>query len=125
MLVDDNPDDNFFHTRVIKKNLPDATIIVKTDGLQALEYLKNRKPEEPQPEIIFLDINMPVMNGWDFLNEYEELDKEIKGKVVVIMLTTSEHPDDIRRARERGVPLEFKNKPLTREMLMKVLESYS
>jgi len=125
MLVDDNPDDNFVHERVIKKNMTQTSIITKTSALEALEYLKGRASHnESHPDLIFLDINMPGMNGWEFLEEYKKLDKELQSRVIVVMLTTSDDPDDKRKAHLLGVPFDFQTKPLTKEMLESVLEKY-
>jgi len=125
MLVDDNPDDNFIHERVIKKNMNGIQIVSKSSGLEALEYLKSKSAHhESHPDLIFLDINMPGMNGWEFLEEYKKLDKEFQSRVVVVMLTTSDDPDDKMKAKMMGIPFDFKTKPLTKEMLEYVLEMY-
>ena len=125
MLVDDNQDDNFFHERVIKKNNAADLVLTKTSALDALEYLKSKKNiENTHPDLIFLDINMPGMNGWEFLEEYNKLDKELQSQVIVVMLTTSENPDDKKKAKSLNILSDFKIKPLTKEMLEEIIEKY-
>lgn len=125
MLVDDNKNDNFFHTRVIRKYNPSIVVIAKESGEEALEHLRNKNTNlENHPDIIFLDINMPGMNGWEFLEEYENLDKELQTKMIVVMLTTSENPDDYAQAKKHNILSAFKTKPLTKEMLDEVFEKY-
>ncbi len=78
-MIDDNSDDNFFHTRVIKKSDAADIVIAKQNGLDALNYLKSKKDsEDTHPDLIFLDINMPGMNGWEFMEEYNKLDEKFK-----------------------------------------------
>ena len=112
MLVDDNKHDNFYHERIIKKSLEDVTIVVKTDGLKAIQYLLERKNSgDPKPNLILLDINMPVMNGWEFLDEYNKLDPSLQSDALVIMLTTSANPSDIQKTNENQVATDYKTKP--------------
>jgi CheY-like chemotaxis protein len=121
MLIDDNEDDNFIHQIVLKRADASHKIQIAESGMEALEYLKKGKDI---PELIFLDINMPRMNGWEFLEEYKLLDKDQKAEVVVIMLSTSVNPAD----REKAISIEevrgFKSKPLSREMLDEVLDRF-
>jgi len=125
MLVDDNPDDNFFHERVIKKNKAAEIVVAKQTGLAALEYLRLMKDDESlHPQLIFLDINMPGMNGWEFLVEYDKLDQKSKSHAIVVMLTTSENPDDKMKAKAMNLASDFKIKPLTAEMIEGILEKY-
>ena len=125
MLVDDNNDDNFFHERVIRKIDCADAIVVKQTAKEAIEFLKQKEQHaDLHPELIFLDINMPGMNGWEFLQEYENLDPSLKARIVVVMLTTSENTDDKVKAESYGFLADFKNKPLTKEMLTEVLEKF-
>lgn len=122
MLVDDNSDDNFIHERAIKKTHLTCVITAKTSASAALEYLKSQ--EHPRPDLVFLDINMPGMNGWDFLEEYSRLEEGLQSRVVIVMLTTSENPDDQRRARSWGFVTDFIAKPLTKEIMNGIVSRY-
>lgn len=123
MLIDDNPDDNFYHERIIKKSNAAEIVISQNTGESALEYLKQKKDNnQAHPELIFLDVNMPGMNGWDFLQEYEKLDKHLQSRAIVVMLTTSENPDD--RMKAMTIVPDFKTKPLTAQMLEEIINKH-
>jgi CheY-like chemotaxis protein len=125
MLIDDNADDNFIHERVIRRCGAAEAVVVKQTGTSALEYLRsNGTGGYLHPSLIFLDINMPGMNGWEFLAEYERLDASLKNSVVVVMLTTSDNPDDRAKASAMNVATDFQTKPLTREMLEDIMGKY-
>jgi CheY-like chemotaxis protein len=125
MLIDDNPDDNFFHERIISKCQAAEKVIAMESATTALAYIKSRKDtDEPYPELIFLDINMPGMNGWDFLVEYNKLDIQRHKPILVIMLTTSDSPDDKMKAMALNVGSNFKTKPLTQQMLEEIFDEY-
>lgn len=125
MLVDDNKIDNFFHERVIKKYNAAIKVIIKESAKEALYFLQNKDYSKNSPtSVIFLDINMPGMNGWEFLEEYKNLDKNLQCKFIVVMLTTSQNPDDIEMAKKNNILFGFKTKPLDKDMLAKVFEKY-
>ena len=128
LVIDDDEPTNFF-TRMI---LEDAGCVnqirMMQSGQEALDYLSESEQAGsdaglyPSPDLIFLDINMPAMDGWEFLDEYKKLNAE--GRVIVVMLTTSLFPEDKLRAERMSEISGFENKPLTAEKLTAVLEKY-
>lgn len=119
ILIDDNGATNFIHKFVINKTNCTEKCIDFQSALDALAYLKtpeNRNFEKP--DLIFLDINMPDMDGWEFLEAYNQLENEQKAFAVVVMLTTSLNPEDREKAKEFNIVSGFLNKPLTEEMVL-------
>ena len=92
------------------------------DGLQGKEYLISNTSK--LPDIIFVDLHMTVMNGWEFLAKYNELEKEHKHKIVMVMLTTSLDPNDEAKAKNIAGVTVFKHKPLTEHMVEEILQKY-
>jgi CheY-like chemotaxis protein len=123
MLVDDNPHDNFFHEREIRKANAESIVIVKNSGQDALAHLCSEKTDA-KPDLIFLDINMPGMNGWEFLKEYDLLAEEFKNGAIIIMLTTSSNPDDMAKAKACELVFDFITKPLTCEIMEDITNRY-
>ena len=122
LLVDDNDADNFFHKLVISELHVVDNIQVAETGLEAINYLK--KENAIIPQLIFLDINMPRMNGWEFLEEYKNLAPAQKAEIVIIMLTTSVNPEDKEHAEKIKEVNGFETKPLTAEKLNGILAQY-
>ncbi len=126
LLIDDSSADNFIHQRYIEKANVTESIVIKQNGEEALEYLKTVLTDNqfPQPELIFLDINMPVMDGWEFLEKYQELMAEQKARIILTMLTTSTASRDRERARQYPHLTEFIEKPLTDKILLAIVRQY-
>lgn len=129
LLIDDNRADNEFHKINIRKAGVSDNVKIANGGEKALDYLdacakNDHSVESPKPNIIYLDINMPGMDGFEFLQEYAKLDERLKSQVVIIMLTTSLNPDDQKRAMAFNEVTEFQNKPLTVEVIQATVEKY-
>jgi CheY-like chemotaxis protein len=118
LLVDDNEIDNFINERIINSSGFAEVVVVKNSSDAALEFLKeNEKKPESLPGIIFLDLNMPIKDGFVFLEDFDKLDSSIKQKCKVIVLSSSISPDDINRASTNPYVLKYINKPLSEKYL--------
>ncbi len=125
LLIDDSEADNYIHKDILEKKGITEKIVVKYKAEDALEYLTTLENDEyPHPELIFLDINMPGMNGWEFLEEYEKLELSQKGEIVVTMLTTSVSPDDKEKAEKNNKLSRFESKPLTGKNIDDIMEKH-
>ena len=125
LLVDDDEATNYMHQLIIKKTNCTEKVICKQNGKLALDYLLAVDNEENvQPDIIFLDINMPGMNGWEFLEHYDKLTKEQQAKIVVVMLSTSIDPVDMSKAEDIEYISRFNPKPLTTTMLNDIIKEH-
>lgn len=121
MLIDDDNNDNFFHEREIHKISPETVVINMNSGFEALNYLKLN---ENMPDLIFLDINMPEIDGWEFLSEFSRMEKSIIGGIMILMLSSSNNPTDQLRARAWGFVSGFLNKPLTKVVMEDIIKKY-
>lgn len=121
MLVDDNDTDNFIHKRVIELTGFCKNIIVKNSGKSALDYLETNKYNlDLLPNIIFLDINMPIVDGFVFLFEYDNFPVELKQKCKIVILSSSDSKRDIDRIVDNEFVINFITKPLSDEALTKL-----
>jgi CheY-like chemotaxis protein len=130
LLIDDDSPTNFLNMEVIGEVEGVNHVQIAETGAEALEYISNTGPYVangtiyPRPDLIFLDINMPGMDGWEFLEEYKKLGSSGKNRAVIIMLTTSLNPDDELKARSTNEVSGFMTKPMTRETFEEVLGRY-
>lgn len=124
LLIDDNPADNFIHRTFLNMTVQVEHIDVALHGGHAMTYLRvllgNKKPF---PELIFLDINMPVMNGFEFLDACAEFSDALKD-TVLLMLSSSENPADIERSLAYPYVKGFYKKPLRDEEINAIAEKY-
>jgi CheY-like chemotaxis protein len=126
LLVDDDEPTNFLNKMILEDVNCAETVEVAESGQSALRYLENASENgsPSSPDLIFLDINMPAMNGWEFLEQYSNLDQQRKANVVIVMLTTSLNPDDRAKANKMPDVSGFETKPLTPEKLQSILKKY-
>ncbi len=118
LLVDDNEIDNFINERIISSSGFSANVTVKFSADAALEYLKEVANDPSRiPDVIFLDLNMPVKDGFGFLEDYNNIDDAVKAKAKVIVLSSSISPDDINRASVNPHVYKYLNKPLSEKYL--------
>jgi CheY-like chemotaxis protein len=117
LLIDDDPDSNFVNSWILKKDFADEVIALES-GPDALEYLRKQDNLKLQlPEVIFLDIRMPVMDGFGFLGEFARLSESIRESCRIIMLSSSFDKKDYQRAMDDPHVVKFINKPLTPQAL--------
>ena len=129
LLVDDEKINNFLNAEIIKKISKKIIVKCVMNGQEALEYITRsgkyaEKQSHPLPKIIFLDINMPKMNGWEFLNEYSKLPGEVKDDTVIAMLTASINPDDRKKACSYQEVRDYINKPVSISAFSEILNKY-
>ncbi len=113
LLIDDNYIDNFITRRVLESGNFAEEIIVRQSSTEAIEALRKG---EVKPDVIFLDMRMPMMDGFEFLHEYDQLAEECKG-AKIFMLTSSLDPADYRMSEENKYVTQFLYKPITPKML--------
>lgn len=126
LLIDDDISSNFLHKRLLKKLNCVETIYLANDGQEALDILTKEQEngQYVKPNMIFLDINMPVMDGWEFLDEFQKIPVQQKSDIVLIMLTSSLNPDDKERSKRYKEVSEIQYKLLTKPKLNQILETY-
>lgn len=123
MIIDD--DDVFVF--LTKKTIGQVKIIedikVFDNGLDSINYIKeNSKKPNLLPEVIFLDLSMPIMDGWQFLEEYILLEPEIEKEINIYVISSSISPEDLKKAKGINVVTDFIVKPTTKEKLMEVIK---
>jgi CheY-like chemotaxis protein len=125
LLIDDDEPTNFLNRLTLEQAGCTRNIRVAQSGQEALDYLREIPAgTELRPDLIFLDINMPAMDGWEFLERYRSLPPERKADIVLIMLTTSLNPDDELRVQTIPEVSGFENKPLSQQRLEQLLKKY-
>lgn len=120
-LIDDDATFVFLTKRIINSTGVPARIFEFPNGRPAIDHLlHNRHNSAEMPDIIFLDLSMPVMDGWEFLEEYKALPQDIN-KVTLYILSSSISPHDVNQAKSNNLVTDFLIKPITKERFLKIL----
>ena len=126
LLVDDDETTNFLNQRLLRRLAISNAVLVAGNGQEALDLLHTHceQPTSPTcPALILLDMKMPRMNGFEFLQAYAQRPQRGKPPVVIIMLTTSLNPKDV--AQMQHLPIDgYLTKPLTREKINQILQDH-
>lgn len=126
LLIDDDPMTNYLHKKIIEGFKVSHQIEIANDGEEALQLIKDyiqSENEDKIPQLILVDLDMPLMDGFQFLQAYQSLDFKNKDSVVVAVLTSSFNPKDVNRAKEFSVD-DFIVKPLTKEKMTELMEQH-
>jgi len=121
-LIDDDDIYVFLTKKTILRVVEDVDVAVFGDGLQAITQLREiaGRPDL-LPDIIFLDLNMPVMDGWEFLKEYQEIYQSFARKIELYIVSSSISPHEMERSKNISVVTEFIIKPMAKEKVLEVL----
>lgn len=125
LIIDDDQVTNFLFSRMVQSVGISEKAEAVTSGQQGLVLLEEKiATGEPLPQVIFLDINMPLMNGWEFLEKYNEMPSSIRSQINLYMLSSSIYPEDINKAKSHEDVVDYITKPLTREVLLKIHQEH-
>ncbi len=126
LLVDDDLAINYFHKRLLSKSELSDAIITLYNGEVAIQKLieQNDVLTEEDVLLIFLDINMPIMDGWQFLEEYKKIKSSLRFKCMIFVLSSSINPDDIKKAESNVFVSKYLAKPLSMDNVTCIINGY-
>lgn len=121
-MIDDDEVFVFLTKKMIEKTHQNVSLSVFTNGQDAIEHLEKIATDVTQlPDIIFLDLNMPVMDGWEFLKAYENISFSNPDKINLYIVTSSISPHEIELAKNFPVVKEFIIKPMVKEKFVDLI----
>lgn len=124
LIIDDDPMSSFMLKRLAELGELADIITIFNSARSALEYIGERKKSDNLlPDVIFLDIYMPILNGWDFLTAFRALKPELSKKIDIVIVSSSEHPRDIEQAKTFEEVKAYAVKPVSLERLKEIIEN--
>lgn len=122
-LIDDDRIYQFTAKRIIELVNPMQKVLVFSNGKEALDFFSQQTLKHDElPDVILLDINMPVMNGWEFLEAYNGVKSDLDKHINIYMVSSSVDANDKLRSKTFDVK-DFIEKPLDKEMMLKILKT--
>ena len=128
LFIDDDEINNLISERIVKKNIKDSLTLSSFQyAEEGLRYIKSEafKLEEDKFILLFLDINMPFLNGWEVLEQIELMGEVVYKKLIIFMLSSSIDPIDKTKAIENKLVCEFIEKPLTANIILRIMNNYN
>jgi len=123
-VIDDDKIFQYLTQRVITDTHLIKDIEVFSNGLDALNYLQNNSLDKKKlPDIILLDLFMPVMDGWGFLKHYTAIESKLAKKIPIYIVSSSIDPIDIQKSKTMGYVTDFIVKPMTKDVFIKILKN--
>ncbi|WP_183559850.1 response regulator [Mucilaginibacter sp. SP1R1] len=116
IIIDDEPIQHFIMRKMIDVYVSSAPVTqYSSDGAAVLDFLyRNKNNGDELPDIIFLDLHMPMMNGWEFLDRFKRLRGKLNKQVNVYVISSSIDPEDISRSKKYNFVLDYIIKPMTK-----------
>ncbi|HEY9000938.1 MAG TPA: response regulator [Mucilaginibacter sp.] len=126
VFIDDDPIDHFLMKHILRgKNYFDTTTYTVYGSL-VLDYIEEHKSEpEKLPDMIFVDLNMPMFSGWDFLKRMEQMQHEISKDIPVFVISSSLRPDDKATSSKYSFVQDFLSKPVNSEEIERIVGTQS
>jgi CheY-like chemotaxis protein len=122
-------DDDKIYVNLVRKIIEikklSENLLIFKNGLEALEYFKiilTNMTEEKLPDIIFLDLNMPVMDGWEFLGEFIKIKNQFDKKITLYVVSSSIDPRDLERAKSFNLVTDYLIKPIELKKFEKIFD---
>lgn len=123
-LVDDDKIYQFTAKKIIESTNLTKAVLSFYNGEEAIEFLKsNLQNADSIPDIIFLDINMPIKDGWEFLEEFKSILNDVKKRIVIYMVSSSVDDYDIKKSKEYSFVTDYIIKPINRERFEQLIEA--